>query len=173
MSHYHIWTIGCQMNQAESAGLGAFLEERGYRAATRPEEAGLVVLNSCVVRRHAEDRVVNKLRALQDLKRQRPGMTIALTGCMVDGNVDQLQRRFPYVDYFLKPGELPGWLQDPAKSAAPLPGAPSPTTFVPIIQGCDNFCTYCIVPYRRGRERSRPPAEIVGQVREMVGWGVK
>ena len=172
MSKYHIWTIGCQMNKAESERLGSFLEQSGYRPTTIAEKADLILLNSCVVRQNAENKVVNKLHALKALKRWHPSVTIALTGCLVDSKTDELKRSFPYVDYFFKPGDCPEWL-DKDKWRLALPRHPSPSTFVPIIQGCDNFCSYCIVPYRRGRERSRPLGEIVCEVRELVSHGVK
>ena len=167
MPQYYIWTIGCQMNKAESERLGSYLEQQGYQATTTAEEAALVVLNSCVVRQSAENRVINKLNALKPLKRLHPDITLAVTGCLVNSRVDKLKQSFPYVDYFFKPGDYPPWLEKPG--AVPvLPRHPSPSTFVPIIQGCDNFCSFCIVPYRRGRERSRPLAEIVSEVRELV-----
>jgi len=106
------------------------------------------------------------------LKRSHPNLTLALTGCLVDSDFDQLRQDFPHVDYFFKPGELPRWLEKD-KVGSILPQSPSPCTFVPIIQGCNNFCSYCIVPYRRGRERSRPVSEIVGEVKELVRRGVK
>jgi len=172
MPGYHIWTIGCQMNKAESERLGSYFEQQGYRPTAVLEEADLVVLNSCVVRQSAENRVVGRLNALKNLKKLRPDITIALTGCMVNQRNEELRERFPQVDYFFKPGDYPGWLGGENKSLV-LPGRPKPSTFVPIIQGCDNFCSYCIVPYRRGREKSRPLEEILTEVRELVRRGVR
>ncbi len=173
MAHYYIWTIGCQMNKAESERLGSFLEEAGYQPVTTADGADLIVLNSCVVRQSAENRVMGKLDALKPLKRAKPGMTIAVTGCLVNPDNDRLRQRFPHVDHFFPPGEYPDWLENEDRLADSLPRHPSPSTYVPIIQGCDNFCTYCIVPYRRGRERSRPPAEIVAEVGELVARGAR
>ena len=113
MPKYHIWTIGCQMNKAESERLGSYLEDRGYQAAATAEEADSIVLNSCVVRQSAENRVINKLNALEELKRANPNLTLAVTGCLVNSEVDQLEKRFPHVDYFFKPGDLPQWLEKP------------------------------------------------------------
>ncbi len=160
------------MNKAESERLGSYLEQLGYQPTPTAEEADLVVLNSCVVRQSAESRVVNKLNALKSLKRLRPGITLAVTGCLVDSDGDQLKNNFPYVDYFFKSGDYPQWLEK-AELAQVLPQHPSPATFVPIIQGCNNFCSYCIVPYRRGRERSRPIEEITDEVKELVHRGIK
>lgn len=170
MSYYYIWTIGCQMNRAESERLQAGLDSLGYAPADSVEKASLVILNSCVVRQHAEDRVVNKLSNLKALKKKHPGMQIALTGCMVGSDKAELERRFPYVDYFFKPGETPRWLDSPAWR---LPHKPGVSALVSIIQGCNNFCTYCIVPYRRGREKSRTPVEIVDEVAELTRCGVR
>ncbi len=172
MPRYYIWTTGCQMNKAESERLGAYLKQLGYQATAVAEEADLIVLNSCVVRQSAENRVINKLNALKALRRSRPGLTLAVTGCLVNSEIDQLKQSFPYVDYFFKPGDLPAWLER-AEAGRILPQHPSPGTFVPIIQGCNNFCSYCIVPYRRGREKSRPLEEVVGEVRELVHRGVR
>jgi len=172
VSKYYVWTIGCQMNKAESERLSSYLEQLGYQATATVEEADVAVLNSCVVRQSAENRVVNKLSALKSLKKLRPAFTLAVTGCLVGSDVEQLKRSFPYVDYFFKPGEFPPWLEKDKVSSV-VPRNPSPCTFVPIIQGCNNFCSYCIVPYRRGRERSRPMVEILDEVRELVQRGVK
>jgi len=172
MHQYHIWTIGCQMNKAESERLGSFFEQLGYQATDTAEEASVIVLNSCVVRQNAENRVINKLNALKALKRTHPSITLAVTGCLVNSEVDQLKVSFPHVDHFFKPGDYPQWLER-TESEPILPRHPAPTTFVPIIQGCDNFCSYCIVPYRRGREKSRPIAEIACEVKELVRRGVK
>ncbi|MBI4267401.1 MAG: tRNA (N6-isopentenyl adenosine(37)-C2)-methylthiotransferase MiaB [Chloroflexi bacterium] len=172
MPHYYLWTIGCQMNKAESERLGSLFEQRGYEPAASAEQADIIVLNSCVVRQSAEDRVVNKLHAFKSLKRTRPGLALALTGCLVNSNTPQLKKDFPHVDYFFKPGERPDWLEKPERFR-PLPLRPPPSVYVPIIRGCNNFCSYCIVPFRRGREKSRPMAEIAGEVRELVQRGVK
>ena len=160
------------MNKAESERLASYLEQAGYQSATSAEDAELIILNSCVVRQSAENKVINKLNALKPLKRSRPDLSLAVTGCLVNSEIDQLKQSFPYVDYFFKPGEYPPWINT-AQSGFILPQHPSPATFVPIIQGCDNFCSYCIVPYRRGRERSRPVEEIVAEVKELVRRGVK
>jgi tRNA-2-methylthio-N6-dimethylallyladenosine synthase len=171
MLKYYIWTIGCQMNKAESERLAARFEELGYLASGGVGEADLIVLNSCVVRQNAEDRVINKLRDLRHLKNQKPDIVLALTGCMVDSDTAGLHKKYPFVDYFFKPGEYPPWLEKP--EALSLPVRPPPSAYVTISQGCDNFCSYCIVPYRRGRERSRPVEEIVCEVRELVRRGAK
>jgi len=172
MPKYHIWTIGCQMNKAESERLGSYFEQLGYQATATTEKADLIVLNSCVVRQSAENRVVNKLNALKPLKKLRPNLTLALTGCLVNSEVAQLNRRFPHVDYFFKAGDYPQWLEKPEWEQI-LPRHPVPSTYVSIIQGCNNFCSYCIVPYRRGRNRSRPVKEIVSEVKELVNRGTK
>jgi len=160
------------MNKAESERIGSYLEQLGYQATATAEEADLIVLNSCVVRQSAENRVINKLNALKSLKRSCPSLTLAVTGCLVNSKVDQLKESFPEVDYFFGPGDYPQWLEK-AESEPILSGHPLPSTLVPIIQGCDNFCSYCIVPYRRGREKSRPLAEVVAEVKELVRRGAK
>jgi tRNA-2-methylthio-N6-dimethylallyladenosine synthase len=171
MPTYHIWTIGCQMNKAESERLASRFEELGYASAQSIGEADLIVLNSCVVRQGAEDRVVNKLHDLRRLKKARPDITLALTGCMVNSDITGLRKRFPQIDLFFKAGDTPPWLEKPV--ALSLPRRPSPSVYVTISQGCDNFCSYCIVPYRRGREKSRPLEEIACEVRELVRRGAR
>jgi tRNA-2-methylthio-N6-dimethylallyladenosine synthase len=178
MPHYHIWTIGCQMNKADSERIAGYLEKMGYQSSPKAEDAEIIVLNSCVVRQSAEDRVINRLNALKSLKGDK---ILALTGCFVDSRVDSLRNSFPHVDLFFAPQsfcELSRFLED--RGLAPkgwdsdlVALRPKPSAFVTIIQGCNNFCSYCIVPYRRGRERSRPVAEIVGEVEELVRRGAK
>ena len=171
MPKYHIWTIGCQMNKAESERLASRFEELGYEAADNAAEADLIVLNSCVVRQSAESRVVNKLHVLKKLKKSRPDTVLALTGCLVDSDTARLRKSYPHVDHFFKAGDYPPWLEK--SDTLSLPPRPSPAVYVTISQGCDNFCSYCIVPYRRGRERSRPASEIVCEVKELVRRGAK
>jgi tRNA-2-methylthio-N6-dimethylallyladenosine synthase len=171
MPTYHIWTIGCQMNKAESERIAARFEELGYRAVKSVNDADLIVLNSCVVRQSAENRVINKLHDLKHLKKERPDTLLALTGCMVDSDTSRLHDNYPYVNYFFKAGEYPPWLEKTNEPS--LPKHPTPSVYVPISQGCDNFCSYCIVPYRRGREKSRALEEIVCEVKELLQRGAK
>ena len=103
---YFIWTVGCQMNQADSARVAAALQEAGLHEASDEESADIVILNSCSVRRQAELRIEGKLGALQGLKRRRPAMKVALTGCMVTGQQAALKRQFPVIDYFFEPSDL-------------------------------------------------------------------
>lgn len=172
MPNYHIWTIGCQMNKAESERLASLFEKNGFRAASSVTQADFIVLNTCVVRQSAEDRAVNKLYNLKPLKKLHPDIKIAVTGCWVDSDISKLKKRFPYVDYFFKAGDCPPWAEKDEWTRS-LPAQPQTITYVPIIQGCNNFCSYCIVPYRRDRERSRPLSEIVCEVEELVYRGTR
>ncbi|HLF04161.1 MAG TPA: tRNA (N6-isopentenyl adenosine(37)-C2)-methylthiotransferase MiaB, partial [Dehalococcoidia bacterium] len=170
MNTFHIWTIGCQMNKADSERLGAALEQLGLRPAPQASEADVVVMNSCVVRQSAEDKVVSALGAIRPLKRQHPGRVLALMGCMVGPKTDALEARFPQVDLFLRPQQY-GPLLDLVGQRLGLdwegcvgslaPTHPEVTCYVPIIHGCDLMCTFCIIPYRRGRQVSRPVDEVV------------
>ena len=175
MPKYHIWTIGCQMNKAESEALNIRFAQLGYETTDIADEADVIILNSCVVRESAENRVVNKLKALRVWKKAHPGVKLALTGCLVGANVAQLQKSFPHVDHFFRAGETPKWLEgEKIQAIAAVPDKVAvPCTYVSIIQGCNNFCSYCIVPFRRGRERSRPMTDIVCEVRELARRGVR
>jgi len=176
MPHYHIWTIGCQMNRADSERICLGLERMGFRSARRPDNADVVVLNSCVVRQSAEDRVTHKLDSLRALDR---GKVLALTGCFVDSDVAGLRRRFPRVDVWFAPQDFVTFfdflkgrgIASGDWDAASISSSPRPSEFVNIIRGCDNFCSYCIVPYRRGRESSRPMDDIVREVASLAARG--
>jgi len=170
--NYYIWTIGCQMNKAESERLTSLFEQDGYQPVSSTTQADIIVLNTCVVRKSAEDRAVNKLHNLRTLKKSNPDLKLAVTGCWVDSDISRLQAEFPYVDYFFRAGDCPPWI-DRAIWNQSLPGQPDAVTYVPIIQGCNNFCAYCVVPYRRGREKSRPLSEIVCEVKELVHRGTR
>jgi tRNA-2-methylthio-N6-dimethylallyladenosine synthase len=183
MPRYHIWTVGCQMNEADSARLAAGLQRLGWQETPRPEDADLVVLNTCVVRQKAEQRGVSKLGALRHLKERSNGRRpkIAVMGCMVGLRTDSLRERFPFVDVFARPQAFSDVLaavmpqEDTGGEFWPetFPQAPGPTAYVPVIHGCNKFCTFCIVPYRRGRERSRPIAEVAREVKVLVARGVR
>ncbi len=182
MGTYYIWTVGCQMNVADSERLAAHLEAQGHRPTSSPDQADVLVVNSCVVRQHAEDRVTNKIHALRPrAKGRQQQQVLALMGCLVGPRTDELERRFPQVDVFMRPQDYLPLLdvtQNLAEREGCTPDAFSlpvtgPTAFVSIIHGCDNFCTFCIVPYRRGRELSRPLPEIVEEVETLVARGVR
>ena len=186
---YFIWTVGCQMNVADSNYVGAALQGRGYLATDNMEAADIVVLNSCSVRANAEERIAGKLGEIAGLKRRRPGTFVALTGCMVTDDQTTLRRRFPMVDLFFKPSAVRDFLVGLPNNAAPdlgeygvslaleglLPTAQAGgvAAYIPIIYGCNKTCTYCIVPFRRGRERSRTIPEIVQEVAGLAQHGVR
>jgi len=179
---YHIWTEGCQMNEADSAKLAAGLARLGYQEASRPEEADLAVVNTCVVRQKAEDRAISYLGYLRHLKeRKNPGLRIAVMGCLVGPKVDELKARLPFVDIWARPQDFDAILRELVPESdlggefwpETFPEPKDPTAYVPVIHGCDKFCTYCIVPYRRGRERSRPIADVQREVRYLCSRGVR
>ena len=193
MPQYHIWTVGCQVNTADSAKLAAGLRRLGMEPTDQPRDADLIVLNTCAVRQHAEDKAQAKLGSLKHLKRANPDLRIAVMGCMVGPHTargdDPITRRFSFVDTWAQPqrvDQIVNLLDLPERSAAPsveddggefwpeiFPNTTQPTAFVPVIEGCDKFCTYCIVPLRRGRERSRPIDEIVREITAHTQRGVR
>ena len=186
--NYYLWTIGCQMNLADSRRTADELQRLGFQETERPEDADLILLNTCVVRQSAEDKVVGRLTSLQGLKRRRPEIRVALMGCFVN-EIPALERRFPWVNLFVKPsdietvvaaakelqdpeiGQVTDWGQ-PLRSDTPLPRPPV-SVGVPISFGCNHLCTYCVVRIRRGLETSRPIAEIVADVQDLTRRGVK
>ena len=182
MQTYHIWTIGCQMNTADSERLGSALQQLGLAPVARPADADVVVLNSCVVRQSAEDKVTGTLNLTQPLRKKRTDAVLALTGCMVGPRTDELRRRFPDVDLFLRPQQFEPLLElvgarlglDWEGCVGSLaPQQPDVTTYVPIIHGCDLMCSFCIIPYRRGRQASRSVADIANEVELLAGRGVR
>ncbi|MGC8781684.1 MAG: MiaB/RimO family radical SAM methylthiotransferase [Anaerolineae bacterium] len=256
MKTYHIWTIGCQMNEADSGRVAAELDALGYTPTDDPRQADVIVLNTCVVRQSAEERAVGHLWSLKPLKDRDPDRVIALMGCLVGIKPNPaLVRRFPFVDVFMPPSE-PGplielltartgttasaieaegkeleaaltaarhafqdygspeaaaiglvpdtedWQPEAENDSAPaenrqpafgnqpsasprrpsvlqsvrhvsLHGHAPVAANVPIVYGCSHACTFCIIPYRRGVERSRPPDEVVAEVRGLVAQGVR
>lgn len=199
---YYTWYIGCQMNAADTQRVASALENRGYRATAEPAEADVIVLNTCVVRQGAEDKVYGRLGSLKPLKERANPPIIGLMGCLVGvKNPAPLRAKFPYVDVFLPPSE-PGpllayldgrdWdadayydeirrrnrrdtVQDETTSVI-LPAhqrGEMVSAHVPVIYGCNHVCSFCIIPYRRGIERSRMVGEIVSEVRSLAEQGVK
>ena len=199
---YHIWTEGCQMNVADSLRVASALERLGYQASPRADEADVIVLNTCVVRQSAEDKAYGRLHSLRPLKQQRPDLVINLMGCLVGvKGYERLKKGFPFVDVFSPPSD-PGplvayltqgesrqleqteterrfaWMDEgfEAPSSLQLPAHERGrlvATQVPVVLGCSHACTFCIIPYRRGVERSRLVGDIVSEVRSLVEQGVK
>jgi len=179
---YYIWTIGCAMNDADSWRIAQELQNLGYAATRRPEEADVIVLNTCVVRQSAEDKAYGRLSSLKPIKQRRPETILALMGCAVEEDTSSLQQRFPYVDLFVRPSDtesLIGFIASHDGTAArqqptsniqyPISSVLHPVSCcVPVMYGCDHLCTYCIVRLRRGRQRSRRPVEIVDEVQCLV-----
>ena len=193
---YHIWTEGCQMNVADSQRVGSALETLGYDMTPTPAEADVLVLNTCVVRQSAEDKAVGRLSSLKPLKVRNPDLVINLMGCLVGVKSSRnLQKRFPFVDVFSPPSDpgpliahltqdesrelerrqtdqrfefMDGDLILPAHERHQLVSA-----FVPVVLGCSHACTFCIIPYKRGVERSRPESEIITEVHTLIDQGVK
>jgi tRNA-2-methylthio-N6-dimethylallyladenosine synthase len=193
---YHIWTEGCQMNVADSQRVGASLEHLGYAFTDKADEADVIVLNTCVVRQSAEEKAMGRLTSLRPLKEQNPGLVINLMGCMVGvRGAEQLRQRLPFVDVFSPPsdpGPLVSFLSQGQIQAAEsdetsrrfavmdgdlvLPRRDQGrlvSAHVPIVYGCSHACTFCIIPFRRGIERSRPVGDIVAEVRTLAAQGVK
>jgi tRNA-2-methylthio-N6-dimethylallyladenosine synthase len=180
---YYIWTVGCQMNVSDSERLEAALQGVGYSPAAQPDDASFIVLNSCSVRASAEARVLGKLGELSRIKRTHPDTKIVLWGCMVNQQNESIfARRLPYVDHFVGPSAV-----DHVLALAPNPAyqldepalpvrtwdTPPISVYVPIQYGCNMTCSYCVIPLRRGRERSRPLPEIREEVERIVARGAR
>ena len=193
---YHIWTEGCQMNVADSQRVGSSLEHLGYILTETIEEADVIVLNTCVVRQSAEDKAYGRVTSLAPLKKKNPNLVINLMGCMVGvRGADKLRAKLPFVDVFSPPSD-PGPLishltqgevhsLENAETARRfllmdneliLPVAERGrlvSAHVPIVYGCSHACTFCIIPSKRGGERSRPVGDIVSEIRSLAMQGVK
>jgi tRNA-2-methylthio-N6-dimethylallyladenosine synthase len=169
------------MNKADSERLESALGQMGLESSETPSDADVIVLNSCVVRQSAEDKVVGMLTSLKPLKTRREDRVVALMGCMVGPKTDALESRFPYVDVFMRPQQFEPLIDlvgerlgiDPEGCVGPLVARTDVATFIPIIHGCDKFCSFCIIPYRRGREVSRTIAEVVREAELLAERGVK
>jgi tRNA-2-methylthio-N6-dimethylallyladenosine synthase len=191
---FYIWTIGCQMNEADSRHLSEELLRAGYTPCDDLRQADLVVLNTCVVRQQAEDRVWGQLRELQRWKQRRPDLRIALMGCLVGhrpAQRDRLRQQLPFVDYFLPPSDFSELLNDLGDGVGACstvqeatahsiganrdgPTLPAPVSAnVPAVLGCSHTCTYCIIPYRRGAERSRDPEQILAEIQNLIARGTR
>jgi len=187
-------TYGCQQNEADSERIRGMLEAAGYGFTNTEEGADVIVLNTCAIREHAEQRVFGNVGALVHTKRRHPRQKILLCGCMMGqpAVTDRIKKSYPYVDGVFSPHhlwELPELLlrvlktgkrvfliEDSAGSIAegiPVCRENRLKAWVSIMYGCNNFCSYCIVPYVRGRERSRQPEDVLSECRELIAQGYK
>jgi tRNA-2-methylthio-N6-dimethylallyladenosine synthase len=194
MAGFHVLTVGCQMNQHDSERMAEVLRRAGYSEARDLSQADVVLLNTCSVREKAEQKVRSEVGRLALLKRDRPGMILGVAGCMAQQEGARLLRGMPAVDLVVGPdniGELPELLASvepgvPPRvraefdvaaphflSAEPVPGQASPTAFVTVMKGCNERCSFCIVPTTRGPERYRRSSEIVSEVQRLVAAGVR
>ena len=186
-------TFGCQQNEADTERIRGMLHEMGYEMTDDVNEADFILFNTCAVREHAEDRAFGNIGALSHLKKRRPEVVIALCGCMAqqEKNVEKIKKSYPQVSLLFGTHALwrfPSLLyrvlsgekrvfdiggEDDIAEGLPVLRAGGAKAWLSIMYGCNNFCTYCIVPYVRGRERSRRPEEIEKELRELVAAGYK
>lgn len=188
--YYFIMTYGCQMNIHESEKLAGILEETGYLPAQSVADADIIVLNTCCIRETAEQKIIGHIGSLKKLKKNKPALKIILCGCMTQQNGKglEIKEKFPFVDYILGThniGDLRSLLSGGAGGVfvedtdgyinddLPVTRTSMPNAWVNIIYGCNNFCTYCIVPYVRGRERSRTMDSVKAEVERLVKEGYK
>ncbi len=190
----YVETYGCQQNEADSEKIRGYLTQSGYRIVQEAEGADVVVMNTCAIREHANQRVFGNLGALTHTKRRHPGQKIFLCGCMAGQTVvsDRIKKSYPHVDgvfsthhlwqfpeilwNVLSKGKRQFYIEDePGSIAEGIPQVRDSglKAWVSIMYGCNNFCTYCIVPYVRGRERSRKKEDILAECRSLVEQGIK
>jgi tRNA-2-methylthio-N6-dimethylallyladenosine synthase len=191
---YFIETWGCQMNEEDSEKLSGMLKTQGYSKTEVKEEASIIIFNTCCVRENAELKVYGNLGALKSLKRKNPSLVIAVCGCMMqqEGMAENIIKKYPFVDIIFgthnsyKFPEYLNRVKQEGKSiieiinkeegiveGIPIDRESNIKAFVTIMYGCNNYCTYCIVPYVRGRERSREPEEIKKEIMDLVSKGYK
>lgn len=195
MDKYHIITYGCQMNESDSERLAGQLEDLHYMRTDIPAEADVIIINTCCIRESAENKVYGKIGELKHLKQENPNLLIGITGCMAQKNKAKLFQRAPHIDFVLGPYNLHHLEELVSKKhttvashtlmtdmrAASIEDFTDITAkreshifaWVPIMQGCNKFCTYCIVPYVRGREWSRPLVSIRSEVEQLAQEGYK
>lgn len=189
-----ISTFGCQMNEEDSEKLSGMLKRIGYERTENKEEASIIIFNTCCVRENAENKVYGNIGALKKRKKENPDLIIAICGCMMQqkGKADEVLEKYPFVDIIFgthNSYKFPEYLnrvktdgvqikeimdkETEIVEGLPIDRKSDAKAFVTIMYGCNNFCTYCIVPYVRGRERSRKPEDIENEIRNLVANGYK
>ena len=190
---YHVVTYGCQMNAHDSEKIAGMLEEMGMTPAEKREEAEFVIFNTCCVRDNAERRALGNVTWLKEVRKTHPNLMIAVCGCMVQepGTAEKILKQYPFIDLAFGTANLhqfPEMLyralnsdrsvvqvaeEDVIAEGLPVRRLRQDAAYLTIMYGCDNFCSFCIVPYVRGRERSREPADILREAEELARSGVK
>ena len=191
---YHIVTYGCQMNEEDSEKMSGMLKSMGYEKTENRDEASIIIFNTCCVRENADNRVYGNLGELKKVKKRNPNLVIAICGCMMqqEGMADKILKTFPYVDIIFgthNAYKFPEYLnrvktegvqvkeildkESKIVEGIPIDRESSIKAFVTIMYGCNNFCTYCVVPYVRGRERSRKSEDILNEIKDLVSKGYK
>lgn len=193
MNKYFIRTYGCQMNLHESEKLAGLLENAGYTLADEPESADVILFVTCCIRENAEQKVYGHIGSLKQYKAENPNVVIAVGGCMTQqkGAAEKLKKKFPFVDVIFGTHNLCDFMrlleeksgrkktlieiteEDSESENTPMTRSSFPNAWVNVIYGCNNFCTYCIVPYVRGREKSRTIPDVVAEVKKLVESGYK
>ncbi|MHB8174805.1 MAG: tRNA (N6-isopentenyl adenosine(37)-C2)-methylthiotransferase MiaB [Nitrospirota bacterium] len=193
MKSFKIITFGCQMNEHDSEKMAGILKAEGYRESDRLEDAGLILLNTCSIREKAEQKFYSALGKLRELKETNPSLKIAVSGCIAQQDGKSVLKRAPYVDVLLgnqNIEKLPSLINEAAGRAdvvraatefpdgyehaiIPATRGSAVASFVNIMYGCDNFCSYCVVPFVRGREKSRRPGDIIREVEALVRSGCR
>ena len=190
----YVRTYGCQQNVADGEKIKGLLSEMGFSFAETPEEADFILFNTCAVREHAQDRVFGNVGALKNIKRRHPGTIIAVCGCMTEQEhvAERFKKSYPFVNIVFgthvihrlpemlyttltdsKRVFLRGHEGEEVLEGIPIRRDGTSRAWVTVMLGCDNFCSYCIVPYVRGREKSRRPEEIVKECRQLIEAGYK
>jgi tRNA-2-methylthio-N6-dimethylallyladenosine synthase len=187
----YIKTFGCQMNEHDSERMLALLKGCGYQETEHPEEAAVILVNTCTVRAKPEQKAYSLIGRFQQLKENNPAVIMGIAGCVAEQGGEHLLARIPSLDFVLGPGKihrLPEILQAVAQGKRglcaigfengasvklPLPQNRQLSAYVTIMQGCDNFCSYCIVPSVRGRERSRPSNDILAEIAALIRTGTR
>jgi tRNA-2-methylthio-N6-dimethylallyladenosine synthase len=192
MAKLKLITFGCQANEADSEKIAGVLAEEGFELTERAEDADLILLNTCSIREKAEHKVYSLLGTFQRLKAQNPRLKLGLCGCLAQQEGDRLKNRFPYLDLVAGPGAMIYRIPQLLKGDMPQPVLPRPKeplplyvhsprprresalkAWVSIMEGCNYLCTFCVVPYTRGPERSRPPDDVLIEVEELARNGYK
>ncbi|MBI1953501.1 MAG: tRNA (N6-isopentenyl adenosine(37)-C2)-methylthiotransferase MiaB [Candidatus Omnitrophica bacterium] len=191
MKKLFVETYGCQMNVRDSEEVTGLLLERGYALTESQAEADVILFNTCAVREHAEHRVWSNVGALRQMKRERPELIIGVMGCMAKSQRETIFKRMPHVDFISGPAQLyevPELIETIYEERKPMAAiqdkrraefqnisyhASGVSALVTVMEGCDKVCSYCVVPYTRGPEVSRPADEVIGEVERLAGQGYR